>query len=442
MFRITYDPVMMNSFVKTVYCTDEELRHPKSTIFDLIGLDTSINQLFPFISGKEKDFMFYLKFGIVDGKWNFYHQNYYWSILLDASIIEKIMANEMGTLEDKSCSYIGLIINGVPNFFICFSEKKNHSINQQAQSEKYDDKKTLMNQFFDTCINFHEKIIYEKIYTKKEVLFYHDIIIPTENGLVHINPLSSKDFIFTNMLIAKSDNQASEMICELLSERYYHHLKPTIENFCNNMVKIQSTKSKESYNEIYNLFKKHDKEYFDEKMTSLQKKALNIFTDCQKYNNSNQADNMAKFIVEFIISLKRDFSYELSTVYHRLLHYPNERIKLYQAYPDHPYIKLLKMVHRHFVNKYGKQSNKFISSTDITDFLEKNYMDLVIYDEKTMLFVDAMSRRSDIFVYMYNLYLNTISSDIKPKYKTKYNFFAFKVFSPFLFIMEHMLCNK
>ncbi len=67
-------------------------------------------------------------------------------------------------------------------------------------------------------------------------------MIPTTKGLAHFNPKSSLDLIFSIISFTKSKNDAKEIVNILISDKYYHHLRPTIQTFRNNILKIKKVK--------------------------------------------------------------------------------------------------------------------------------------------------------------------------------------------------------
>ena len=402
MFQIIYDPILINSFISTMYFGKKDVLNSKSAFYEILDLDpVETNFCFPVIPGDYKYNLFYLSFDQAIKKWNFYHSNKYY--VPNSSDIEILLFECMDDLDENDKGYIGVRKNGKGYLFIRFDNES----------------RTYMNHEFDNWIDFGQQL--EN---------YNDIIIPTVKGLAHLNSKSTMDLIFSTITFMKTKEDVDGIIKILVSDDYYQNLEPTIQNLRANIQKIKSTDPKPAYSQFYQKFKDNDSEYFQEKMASFQKEVVDIF---QLMEGLNQKHEMAKTISNFISNLKKDLSREISTVYHRLRHFPHERLALYRAYPDHPYVKLIKMIHCRYL-----ENKDFISDLNICAFLEKSDINLVVYDEKTQLVVQALATRSELFTFMYEQYLDTLSKKIKPKYNTKYNYFPFKVFSPYLFIIEYI----
>ena len=191
---------------------------------------------------------------------------------------------------------------------------------------------------------------------------------------------------------------------------------------------IQKIHPKSDYSKIYQLIKNYDKKYYDTKMEKFQLDVMGIF-------DQNKLPNIADFIKKFIDSFKRDLALEVCLVYHRLRHFPQAKIKLYRAFPCHSYFKLLALVQKYYL--VNKKNCNDIGVNDICEIFGNN--DFINNDEIITIIIDAVSNRNKLFVYAYMLYIETITKNIKPKYKTKHNYFPFNVFSSALFAMDHML---
>lgn len=422
MFQITYDPRLLNSLISTIYFGDGEIENSSSKINnDLIDLDF----FSPVILGRDKINLFYLSFDRIIQKWRFYHFNEYWDFLFDNEDILLMFSDYKDCLEKNIKGYMGVFKDQRISMLYYLDNTGNPYFNSN----------------FDTWIDFRKNILFIKKEInnildtyEKPIENYNDIIIPIYNGLLHLNPKSVNDLIFSSLTIFNCNQNIDETMKIFISDNYYRHLEPTIQCFKANIQKIQFIKPKSFYSEIYKLIMENDKKYFDGKMKQFQKQVITIFKNLEKFG-PDKKELMANVISDFIINLKNDFAKEISIIYHRLRHYPNERLALYKKYPNHPYIKLIKMVHQF----YKKESFKYITNIEIHTFLEKSDINFIIYDEKTSLIMDTIMHRSELFVFMYNQYLNTTAQKIKPKYQIKYNYFPFKVFSPYLFIMEHIL---
>jgi hypothetical protein len=229
------------------------------------------------------------------------------------------------------------------------------------------------------------------------------------------NPSECIDFIFFILISGRSFSHIVELIGHWMSQTDYQY-------FVENIKSIQSIKPKEQYSRIYNLYRNHDRKYFDRKMTNFQENVIRILNNFENLSTDPFEISMAKFIDR----VKIDLSVELNTVYQRLRYFPQERNLLYRTYPDHPYVKLIKMIHIHYLDDKRIVN---INAMEILHFFNKVDANVLI---------DAVATRSELFEFMYERYLGTVANNVAPKYNTKHNYFPFKVFSPILFLMEHL----
>ena len=378
----------------------------------------------PIILGKNKANLFYLTFDNVKNIWLFYHGNKQWSEVEKYNTISTILQNEIGFLF-KTNSYYGAIINNMLEIIQYKNEKQTW----------------IANCFCDNYLNLNENILHtieskpnsvEQIHKLYFLDDYSDLIFPTINGFVHFNSASYSDFIFTMLTSSTSINNTMQLINIFFSEQYYKNIIPAVLNFKTNLEMVYTLEPKKEYSQVYQLFDKYDKKYFDIIINTFQTDVMSIFNNCKlafdthSDTNSNNID-IATFIGNFINRLKIDLSVELAIVYHRLRCFPYERTTLYKQFPNHPYIKLLKIIHQYFI-----KTKKNICINEILNMYNNNVF-------TNNILTDAIASRNDLFVFMYELFLDTNIRKIKPKYKFKYTYFPFKIFSPTLFIMEHML---
>jgi hypothetical protein len=442
MFQIIYDPTLINSLISIAYCgKDELLKNDMTTIqkyLDITYFSYPFDNFCPIILGKDKQFLFYLTFDKIKQKWLFYHANKDWLV---GSITHKIL-NILSSnffpdilIPDTSVNHFGIFIDDCIEIL--------QSSNKNGKSVPYT--------FCYCYADFKENIIYKKIYVQDQrfpeyktfpLNNYSDMIIPVNGAIVHLNPPTFVDLVFTTLKLVNGLEKTNEVIEILLSQIYLENTVAAFSDFETSFNNIQEINPKPEYNQIYQLFNKYDKEYYDTKMKCFHNEVLKMFSESKIiFDPKNiRRDSIGGFIANFINLLGQDIALELCIIYHRFKHFPMERVKLYQKYPNHPYIILIKLIYNsYFKNK--KTVKKYISPEEILQIIRNN-QNTDSHNYLISILIEGIRRRSELFVFMYSLFLDTSAKKIKPKYKTKYNYFPFKIFSSRLFIMEHMLLNN
>ncbi|XWV25200.1 hypothetical protein QJ856_gp0572 [Tupanvirus deep ocean] len=431
MIQFIYDPAIINSFISTAYCATGDLVQDENSIIqkllDIVYFPYPLNSRTSFVHGNDKNYLFYLVFDTKQNKWLFYHRNYLLQIELTTGTssnthdlykyIESLIRCRVVT---KTKKYMGVI-------------KNNNTINIINVLDE-SGKSIIDNDLYSIgpgCVDFKNKFYYS-LGSNINFENYRNIIIPTRTGLVHINPQSDVEMIFSVMRIGKNKPQITDLVNVLVSNEYADNTQIVFDKLKLRFKMIQSMKPKTEYSKIYQLYDQHDKEYYNMKMQIFQKNVIDIFTKAINHDENN----IGNFVSDFINSFKFDLAFELSIVYHRLRHFPQERVKLFRTYPNHPYVKLLKMIQDDYIKNHKRLRN-FINADIISKMFEVNNM--IIHDEFYETIIQAVTRRSELFVFMYELYLESVANNVRPKYKTKYNYFPFKIFSPTLFAMDHML---
>lgn len=178
----------------------------------------------------------------------------------------------------------------------------------------------------------------------------------------------------------------------------------------------------ETYNRIYSLLYKNDSENFNKKMKQFSKKILKL-----RNNMKIQCETMVLDI--FADMIVREFAIEITTVYHRLRCFPQERLALYEKFANHPYITFVKLVHQYYV-----ENKIYICPNTIIKMINEQQLFYIL--------LAAISKRSELFQFMYELYSRTIVGKVKPKYKIDDDHYSLKVFSAGLFIMEHIMAQN
>jgi hypothetical protein len=412
MLEIIYDPSIINSFISIIYCATGDL-NPNSSIMKMMDMDHhfySHTQNIPLIDGKNKNDLFHLIYDSNENIWIFFHMKKDWD---DVNIVHKYLNTLISSgFCKKKIKYFGIIENNVKLEFIS-AVSQNKCI--------YD-----LNTKYSKFINFSDENFEKKIN-------YQDIIIPTINGFTHINSGSEIDLIFSTIRISKNLDHCRKLIDILISEHYDDNLGPVVNKLITKFQILQISNPKNAYSHIFQLISQYDEKYFCTKMRKFQQDVVEIFQKIRGHQTDSTAT--ASIITDFINIFKIDLAYELNTIYQRLRFYPNERIKLYESYPQHPYIKLLKIIH----NNYLHTKNRI--TTDEIYILLSQSNNFITNDELTLTIKNAIGKRSELFIFMYNLYIESREKCIKPKYRTKHNYFPFKIFSSTLFFMEHMLAS-
>lgn len=428
MFGISYNPAVIKSIFSYAYSSKKELMNKKTKINELLSiqyLSHPNNYCIPVLPEKHINDFFAVIFNEELGKWIFYHSNKSWTNFNKISEIANLLDTD---------SYLKKYL---PDMMYCFGYIVNNSLQFMYFSKKNDTSIPIASHY--CYIDLSTNILKTKIgcgYTAKFVESYSDLIVPTNKGMAHINSSSFTDLVFITFKISTNSQDVRDFLEIFTSKNYYDEIYPAFQNFFDKLNLIRTAPPMNNYNLVYQLFSDTDKNYFDTKMSEFQENVLDTFNraTCQT------PDEITNFLSEFIGGLKMDISFELNTVYHRLRCFPQERIFLYERFSSHPYIRLIKLIHQHFVNEKVKNDKYRISTETIYNFLTLNDRNnLIIYDDKFITLMEAISRRNELFVEWYKLYLNSVVDDIQPKYKPSYYYFPFKLFYCRLFIMEHIL---
>lgn len=388
-----YNPYIINSSVCTVYCSLDEFNnnHEIREYLDIIPDD------FPIISNVEISNLVYLKFDDSKKLWKIYHAN----------------NNEDFRLELNNAFYF---------------------INTLLLNKR---------RYFGVLINHNLKIIKcilpsgeVKVCNKKDVIDqdnFKNILIPTTTGgVVHINSTSFNDLIFSTFKFSNCENETYNILNKLVSPGYYQNLKSAIQDFEEKFRRIKSLNPIIHYSEIYNYFRKFDTEFFNNKMGQFQNEIMEMFKEFDHvFGENSNPYKQAYFIANFINNLKKDLCIELNLVYYRLRDFPKQRTEIYHKYRKHPYIKLLKIIHQRFLDG---NKRRYVCFNEIYQMFSDD--NLVVYDKLTTITKNAIASRSQLFCFAYQQFLD--SKYIKRKYRAKYDYFPFKIFSSRMFIMEHM----
>ena len=425
-----YAPNIINSFISFAYCNKSELvKGAKNSIQEIVPLNYLGDGRLPMIVNVEKNVLCYLKFDKWRKDWILYH-------MMDDFVCDIILPTDLKT----DHSYLAVLID--KKFDIIQSIDSKGIASLVGNHGFYGPDLYMFFKKSDTCYNYNMYIQdpFEK--------FNNIFVINANGGVVYLNSVSYLDLILSTMNAASTYEQTQAVFDVLLSSEYHQHLLTTFKNFQDVFENVQKVNPLTSYGQIYQYFNINDKEYYNTKMKIFRSEVVKLFSDFKQ----SSPHQLSKFYANFINNLKKDICLELSIVYHRLRHFSQERDVIYNKYRNHPYIKLIKMIHQKYLETKSKidlsinlarvpcchKTRTFIS-TDVVEKILFGGSDLIIYTEFTSMLLLAIKQRNELFVPMYELYLNSTKNGVKPKYNTKYNYFPFKIFSAKLFVMEHML---
>lgn len=268
-----------------------------------------------------------------------------------------------------------------------------------------------INKWFSYRINFDKKQIQKRERARWIHIFEpNDYIMMTKYGLLHVNPPSEIDMMMSFLMY-----HTEKVSMKFFINRFFGMKNNPCINFLTKLKKLNTVHPNNEYKNIFHLVQTHENAYFNRFMTHFQAEIVQLI---------NSTDTEWKQSQNFGKNLKKDFAYEITNLYHRLLLFPHEKEMLYQRYPHHPYIELLQMIFKtgcyHYESVY-----RFLEHSKTRKF--------------QLLLINAIGRRSKIFDFYYNLYLNSNRTKIHLVYPDTFNYFPFRIFSPYLFLMEHII---
>lgn len=369
----------------------------------------SMEKIPVFISMKKPDLVYFM-FDHRKKIWNLYHA-------LQDSLFVSILITEFNKIEsmlNKENKYVGVLIHSDLKILARISQDGQFHINEHCFLS------------LDTKTGFVSYIIYNDIKQKYElkndpVFIFSDILLPSisKKSLIYLNSSSIIDFIFFSLTYPMHVN--------MLSAPYIKF----VEFFKNRLSFIKDLKPKDNYNKIFSMFKEHDREYYDLKMNHFQSATHHLINTFENYKELNEK---VDFINSFIEKLRNDLCIEISLIYNRLLNFPHEKHYLNMNYDSHPLMRFINMLD----NTYNTNPTKltYMSILSIECFISKNKD-----SGMNVLMQDIVRVRSSLFIPMYKEFLNTQQMNIKPLGHKTYEYFSFRIFSPSIFIMEHLLLS-
>ena len=443
MATLVYSPSIINSYISYIYTSREELDiNSENCIFNYVPFylydegQTDKNIDIQIIPDIDINHICVVMFDTNMNMWKIYHGEI--KLQIEDINFSLCLANFSVNLAKDSIYLAVLYKNSV---YCIQSINKNGKIDNFwfPESYYYDAKNSSIYQKQYLSDHSNKYIVSnQRLFSK----FNNIIALGKEKGLIYLNPANSIDLIFC-LISAPTTNYIEEISTILASKIYKESTFHAFEDFIDKILLMKSINPKPGYGIVHKYFHKNDKIYFENKIKTFQKNVMDILEHIKCISYSD----LAPFIAKFVSNLKQDICLELSIVYHRFRHFPKEREIIYHKYGNNSYVKILKYIHQKYLEKY-KCTGAFIDPTIISDILFSPSIDkttgrksdpYIIYNERTSLLVDALQHRSELFGSEYELFLNSQKNNIKPKYKTKYNYYPFKIFSPNLFIMEHLL---
>lgn len=399
MVSIEFDSSHIDRFIKIVYGTKNELIDSDSYLRKFIefnGTDGCINII------KNKYELIYFRF--VNEKWTFYGDRKFLPKKWQLKLFQPILVNL-----DKNLAYLGAYFNG--NLRIIYTEDIDGRI-----STMYPCDYCVANFKNNTQTNIINGYYYQK------PLEYKDILMITNKGIVYFNSSSCIDMIISLLKLNLVGIETSSVISVLPK----NIMDIIIKDFDSRKNSLLLNKPNNLYSNIFNQIKINDNDFYCKKITIFNNKIIEILA-------LNCAPNYQS-IINFVDNLKNDFITELQQLYRWFRKHPVEKKLVFSTYNDHGYTVLLNKMHQKISSlEDEKILNKFwIPQKKIIDMFNEN-IDVYNNIGFTMDLVSAIKYRSQFANIVYHIF--TLSN----KKIEKNNFYPFKIFSPYLFILEHIL---
>lgn len=384
---------------------------------DIAYFNTPLNSTTSFVEEKYLNNIFY--FNCDKGCWTIHYSK---KITLDQQhddiqdFLKNIFSNFISSNNfSESNSYFGVIVS--PEIYIL------NVINEKNCSVISDYVNTANN-----MIDFATLKKYSLYFPTKNcnIDTYSGLVIPTNTGLVVLN--SQNHIKFFKNFFTRTNLLRNLLISD------FNHLDTIAIKFVKKIDNVKNNDSAKGYSDIFELFSINDTEYHANRSELFKIGCCNIFDTVKKLLEENNLNKIKQFLIHFMTTIRKKFTIELFIVFWRLKHYPEERQKVLKMYGNHPYIVLLSIL-----NSYRKE--RFCSQKIVADFI---FQGMSINSDFWNILLNAIKYRSDLFEYMYQLYLETEKKRDKSK-KFKYEigteYFPFKIYNNYLFVMENVLRN-
>ena len=451
-----YCPVTINSFISYGFCSAKELTDNRccdfySTILPFVISDGKI----PVVDDFSVEKLLCIEYNFIKKIWIVYYGSKYLNKLkFDEQTFVCFFKGKYLKFKDLDTCKRYFVLDGK---LIQIFDRVNSTI--ETNGTYYDPIKKEF--YYAHWNNFQYDMRLESDNEKRQT----DIILMNRNGgFIVMNSSDYMDFILSTLRLGSSNEQVKALVSVLFFDGYTD-LKNTMNKFCNDIEHIQKIEAKKEYGQVNKLFSENDNEYHRKKITVFTSDVMKILKSVNELATLKRGseplgselrfgivntipnpeeslwdkskENMINFITNFIIGLKKDICAELFCLYHRYRLFPREKVYMYNKFSKHSYIKLLKKLHGEYV-----KTKKYVTPEFIQSFLFDGENKFINRSEIIIELLSAIKTRNELFVDAYKQYLKTVQDKIKPKYKTNYNYFPFKIFSSKLFILEHLLMWK
>lgn len=404
MSKIVFDPVIVNASIKRIYCDKFDIiQYLNHNLVELCFYNDPYEHCVPVVPCNDVKTFFLIK---IDDKKSctFYHANLDW--LTDDNLV-KCLLDEIDFSDCQFISAYGIIPNNELEIIHYVYPNDKNRANFYSYYYLDLDNNNIYQKTKCADTGFYEYQILQKT-------DYDNLLVACRDGMIYLNSENFTDLIFYTM------NQKND-----LSKKYNINMNAALFNLKNMIKAIQEKTPKENYAWIHHFFQINDNQYYTKKINHFQSKIISIFKDIHEKDHFD--------LQRFANLFCRDMIHEIYLIYHRWRCYPSERLEMYHKFPEHPYIKLIKMVHQLYLDTKNHITVDFILSR-----IQQNKY-FVHYDDFIITLIEAASSRSELFVDAYGAYHSTKQSKIIPKYYCKTDYYPFKIFSVGLFLMEHML---
>lgn len=440
-FELVFSPEKLSSFGSIIYCNLNELQDDNIITFysEKLSDDSFIIPILQKTS--EHDFcrskldntydkllrnLIYISCSDYQGKNIYPKSKYLFTIYHSRSNIDELqyLIKELSLIFQKleaSCNYLAIV------------DSDNIKIIQKFAPDGIITPKCKNFDYYNPFTNDFSW----KISDADESYKYDLVILNKKGGIILLNPKNCIDMIFTMMTKKYSD--IDKMFTILENPDYQNLMGPIFYELIDNIGNLQYQNKPSKYITIFRLISENDHEYYGQKLPVFQNQCMKIFNHADEYIMSNNI--RCTHLADFIKNIRKEICLELFHVYHRWRNFPSERLMIRKLFPDHPYIILINHIHNDLIIK---NKNRFISPSLIENYLFENKKYFTVYDENIILLLKALKYRNQLLEHAYKAYLNTKSCNELPKYKNyylnmKHSYYPFKVFSPYIFLMDHLL---
>ncbi|BCS83067.1 hypothetical protein QLL95_gp1056 [Cotonvirus japonicus] len=381
----------INKFIRLAYGTKQELMDEKSYLNELINFNGNNNKINIVL---DKSDLIYLCFDYNINEWvinvskNFNKNVYY--CIYDAT---KNL--------DKNLEYLAMINPETIKLNILYTID-------------YDEKYSLMY----PCDYFVADYTTDTIISRQRTygyLSYENLLILTNTCIILLNSTSPLDMITSTVQISFNHNTIQQII-NTISINNSSLIKNILKKYTNNLIKLSYQKPDKNYTQIFNLIEDIQNDYFE--------KNIDIFNIHTTFILNRYPKKTQEEFYNFIDNVKNDFITEINSLYHRFRKYPQERHEMYNLFPNSGYTTIIKNIHKYYMN-HCKDNHTTIDCDKIKNMFENSF------DENHNLISNIFCAiRTRSFYLKSMIHLMRKSNDL---------YFPFKIFSPYLFIMEHLM---